>query len=45
MEVAVCEQIKTLDLSTRGFGKTDEVPMSDIMVVSDAIQGIFDYVF
>ena len=42
--VAVCEQLKSLDLSARGFSKIGEVQMEDIMEVSDAIQGIFDYV-
>ena len=43
--VAICEQLKTLDLNARGFSKLDEVVLSDVMEVSDAIQGIFDYIF
>ena len=42
--VAICEQIKSLDLSARGYRKVDEVQIEDIMEAADAIQGIFDYV-
>ena len=43
--IVACEQLKALDLSSRGYGKVDEVPIADIMEISDAVQGIFDYVY
>lgn len=33
-----------LDLSIRGYKKTDKLPMSEMINVSDAIQGIFEYI-
>lgn len=43
--VVICEQLKSLDLSARGFSKVDEISLGEIMEVSDAIQGIFDYIY
>lgn len=39
-----CEKLALLDLNVRGFVKTDRVSMADIIDITDAIQGIFDYV-
>lgn len=39
-----CEKLALLDLSIRGYKKTDRLPVSEIMNVSDAIQGIFEYI-
>lgn len=38
-----CEKLALLDLSMRGYKKTDRLPISELMNVSDAIQGIFEY--
>lgn len=38
-----CEQLKLLDLRVRGFSKVSELKYEDIMNITDAIQGIFDY--
>lgn len=39
-----CEKIVLFDLSVRGYKKMDRIEMKDIMNVTDAIQGIFDYI-
>lgn len=39
-----CEKLALLDLNVRGFSKIDRIHMPDIMNISDAIQGIFDYI-
>ena len=39
-----CEKLALLDLSIRGHKKVGRIPMSEVVNVSDAIQGIFDYV-
>ena len=39
-----CEKLALLDLSIRGYKKIDRLPFSDLMNVSDAIQGIFEYI-
>ncbi len=39
----VCEQIKLIDPSARGCSKIDDIPYADIMNISDAIQGMFEY--
>ncbi len=39
-----CEKLTLLDLSVRGYKKTDRLPISELMNVSDAIQGIFEYI-
>lgn len=39
-----CEKLALLDLSVRGYKKTDSLPMAEMMNVSDAIQGIFEYI-
>ena len=37
-----CEKLALLDLSIRGYKKVDRLPISEIINVSDAIQGIFE---
>lgn len=39
-----CEKLALLDLSIRGYKKVDRLSISEMMNVSDAIQGIFEYV-
>lgn len=39
-----CEKLALLDLSIRGHKKVGRISMSELVNVSDAIQGIFDYV-
>ncbi len=39
----LCEQMKLLDLRVRGYKKISELPMEEIMNITDAIQSIFDY--
>ena len=38
-----CEKLALLDLTVRGYKKIDRIPISDIMNITDAIQGIFEY--
>lgn len=39
-----CEKMKLLDLNARGHTVKDRVAMADIINITDAIQGIFDYI-
>lgn len=39
-----CENITLLDLNIRGYSVIDRISLSDIMDITDAIQGIFDYI-
>ena len=39
-----CEKIALLDLNIRGYSKVDRIHYPDIINISDAIQGIFDYI-
>ena len=39
-----CEKLALLDLTARGYKKVDRLPMSEMINVSDAIQGIFEYI-
>ena len=41
--VAVCEQIKLIDPNVRNCSKVDRITYDQIMNISDAIQGIFEY--
>ena len=41
--VVLCEQVKYVDLRRRGFTKVTDAYSYDIMNISDAIMGIFDY--
>lgn len=38
-----CEKLALLDVNVRGFCKIDRISMADIINITDAIQGIFDY--
>ena len=40
---AICEQLKYLDLTVRRYSKLGEVHYHEIMDITDAIMGIFDY--
>ena len=39
-----CEKIALLDLSVRGYKIIDSMPLSELINISDAIQGIFEYI-
>ena len=39
----ICEQIKMIDQDVRAVNKTDSLKYQDIMNISDAIQGMFEY--
>ena len=39
-----CEKLALLDLAVRGYNKVDSLPISEMINVSDAIQGIFEYI-
>lgn len=39
-----CEKLALLDLTVRGYKKTGRLPISEMMNISDAIQGIFEYI-
>ncbi len=39
-----CEKLGLLDLSIRGHKKIDRLSISEMMIISDAIQGIFEYI-
>lgn len=39
-----CEKLSLLDLKVRHFSVADSISRSDIINITDAIQGIFDYV-
>lgn len=39
-----CEKLALFDLDVRGFSKIDRIQMPDIINITDAIQGIFDYI-
>ena len=39
-----CEKLALLDLSVREYKKVGRLPISEIINVSDAIQGIFEYI-
>ena len=39
-----CEKLALLDLSVRGYKIVDRLPISEMINVSDAIQGIFEYI-
>jgi len=41
--VVICEQIKLLDPAARSCMTIDRIGYSDIMNISDAIQGVFEY--
>ena len=39
-----CEKMTLLDLNIRGYSKINRIHYPDIMDITDAIQGIFDYI-
>ena len=39
-----CEKLALLDLDVRGYKKVDSLPISEMINISDAIQGIFEYI-
>ncbi|MBO4762395.1 MAG: growth inhibitor PemK [Lachnospiraceae bacterium] len=39
----ICEQLKIIDPAVRAVNKTDSLKYQDIMNISDAIQGMFEY--
>ncbi len=39
----LCEQVRSLDLSARRFSRITAAPDFDIMDISDAVMGMFDY--
>jgi mRNA-degrading endonuclease toxin of MazEF toxin-antitoxin module len=41
--IALCEQIKLIDLKQRRFSKIGAVLGYDVMNISDAVMGMFDY--
>lgn len=41
---AQCEKLALLDLSERRYSKVRTISISDVINISDAIQGIFDYI-
>ena len=41
--IVLCEQVKYLDLKARHFSKLTSTHYFDIMDISDAVMGMFDY--
>ena len=39
----ICEQLKLIDPGARSCLRRDRIPYSDLINVSDAIQGVFEY--
>ena len=39
----ICEQLKLIDPEVRGCRRADRLSYADIMEISDALQGIFEY--
>ena len=39
-----CEKMALLDLNVRGYSKIGRIHYPDIINITDAIQGIFDYI-
>lgn len=39
-----CEKLTLLDITVRGYKKIDRLPISVMMDIVDAVQGIFDYI-
>ena len=40
---AACEQLKLIDPDARSCSRTDAIPYSQLMDISDAVQGMFEY--
>lgn len=41
--IVMCEQMRLVDFSRRGFSIVDRIPYSEMIDITDAIQSIFDY--
>lgn len=41
--LVLCEQMKLLDMRARGYKKISELKLEEVINITDAIQGIFDY--
>lgn len=41
--IVMCEQMRLVDLRYRGYKKVDRIHYSDLINITDAIQGLFDY--
>ena len=41
--IVLCEQVRYVDLTVRHFAKLGSVPFFDVMDLSDAVMGMFDY--
>lgn len=39
-----CEKLALLDLSVRGYKRIDRISIGEIMNITDAVQGIFEYI-
>lgn len=39
----ICEQVKLIDPDVRACSRKDRIPYSELMNISDALQGIFEY--
>ena len=39
-----CEKLALLDLNVRRYRKSDSISKADIINITDAVQGIFDYI-
>ena len=39
-----CEKLKHLNLNARGYLKKGEISLADRIVISDTIQGLFEYI-
>lgn len=42
--VVLCEQVKFFDLHTRGYAKHSSIEYYSLIDISDAIQGMFEYI-
>lgn len=42
--VVLCEHMRLFDMNTRGYSKIGSVKYEEIIDITDAIQGIFDYI-
>ncbi len=41
--LVLCEQVRYLDLTARRFSKAGQVSLFEIMDITDAVMGMFDY--
>ena len=41
--IVLCEQVRYVDLAVRSFSKLTQTHYYDIMDISDAVMGMFDY--